>query len=233
MKNRLLSAIKAKIGHLKRRVETRVYKGLITAQKRKILVITGCGRAGTTFSAQALRSEGINIGHERLRKDGISSWYLVSGERNVPLGPSMADLDSIPKVVVHQVREPLAAISSIQVLGGPSWRFIANEVSIDADADSILLKSMKYYYYWNRMAEKISDHRVRAEYFEEDISYVLSTMKRSERLGTLKVSANDRINTRRHTRVTWEEMRREDSVLCLKIQNMAREYRYQISALET
>src|SRR5690606_37917435 len=116
---------------------------IIKWRKSKVLVITGCGRSGTTFSSKFLKGAGLAIGHERLNLHGIRSWYLVSNEGRVPFGPSDRDIKSLDLVVVHQVREPLAAISSMLSIGRLSWTFFCKEIPI-ADSDSKVLKAMKY-----------------------------------------------------------------------------------------
>lgn len=137
-----------------RKIQTSFYSFLIKLLGKKIIVITGCGRSGTTFSSKWMNLAGLNIGHERLLLDGVSSWYLLSHQDNVPIGPTRNDIKDLKKITIHQVREPLAAISSIQSLGKPSWDFLSKELPINLHEDSKVLQAMKYYYFWNLRAEK-------------------------------------------------------------------------------
>lgn len=44
-----------------------------------MLLITGCGRSGTHFTARLLQEIGLDVGHETLGKDGVASWkHIVS-----------------------------------------------------------------------------------------------------------------------------------------------------------
>lgn len=98
------------------------YKHLSEKQDRKIMVI-GCGRSGTTFTSKIFKTHNIKIGHERLDNDGISSWYLVSDQDEVFLGPSFNQIKNLNMPIVHQVRHPLKSISSMQAIGWPQLAF--------------------------------------------------------------------------------------------------------------
>jgi len=79
------------------------------------VVVTGCARSGTLFTARALAALGHRCGHEELftpdtvavpdfgPAQGDVSWLAAPFVGSLPPGT----------VVVHQVREPLAAIRSM------------------------------------------------------------------------------------------------------------------------
>ena len=46
--------------------------------QNKRCVIIGTGRSGTAYTSKLLRECGIDVGHEALGKDGVSSWYLTT-----------------------------------------------------------------------------------------------------------------------------------------------------------
>lgn len=217
--------MKEQISVIKRRIESFFYIKRILFAKRRIIVVTGCGRSGTTYSSKWLAEAGLSIGHERLRADGISSWYLVSDSKQVPLGPSYYFLRNINKLVIHQVREPLAAISSMQATGGPSWEFISNEIPIDIMNDSKVLKAMKYYYYWNLKAEKIAGYTVKVEHFDSQIREIFNK-EGVEISKTPNVNEQKKVNTRKHVKLNKNDLLSENQELALKIFKLAEKYGY-------
>jgi hypothetical protein len=64
--------------------------------------------------------------------------------------------------VVHQVRHPLAAISSCTTFKDESWRFICEHVECSPD-DSVLLRAAKYWLLWNERAQEGATWRIRVE----------------------------------------------------------------------
>ncbi|MEL7422698.1 MAG: hypothetical protein AAFN81_06895, partial [Bacteroidota bacterium] len=115
------------IRNLYRELEFRYnYRAVRKRNQEKIMII-GCGRSGTTYTSKLFKSFGYEVGHERLGKNGISSWMLVSDQTQVPIGPSFKDLRSLELPIVHQVRHPIKAISSLQATGHISWKFLASE----------------------------------------------------------------------------------------------------------
>jgi len=83
-----------------------------------MIVIIGCARSGTKYISSLFNKVGYDVGHEKLGKDGIASWGLVPDSGKVPYGPSFSELRGRDMTVIHQVREPLAAIASIETLAG-------------------------------------------------------------------------------------------------------------------
>ena len=134
-------------------------KSAAIAVKKKILV-TGCGRCGTKYFAAVLQSVGFQVTHERMGADGISSWYMATEAKRVPLGPPPANYTF--DHTFHLVRHPLTAIPSISSLKDESWDYISQYVLMDA-SDSKLLKSAKYWYFWNELTERKAKRLVRVE----------------------------------------------------------------------
>ena len=216
---------KSKISYYIRKLETHYYK-LILDKKRPLIIITGCGRSGTTFSSKVLRQMGLEIGHERLKKNGISSWYMVSQKKKVELGPSLYDLEKFEKIIIHQVREPLPAISSMLSTGSPSWRFLSYEIPIDIENDSKILKAMKYYFYWNKQTENITNIRIKAEEFTLSIEKILKEHNLNYNSGTVNIDKKTKVNTRKHNQLSWQDLTKEDEILAEKIKKLGEEYGY-------
>ena len=126
-------------------------------EDRQIIII-GTGRSGTAYTAKLLRGFGLDIGHETMGSDGISSWYLTDDTPN-DHSPSWEDFSELDPIIGHQLRDPLKAIPSLMTINNASWKFI-RESSITSFWDKkILLRSMRHWLEWNQAAfEKAEFH---------------------------------------------------------------------------
>jgi|688.fasta_scaffold25401_9 hypothetical protein len=196
------------------------------AETQKLLLITGCSRSGTTYVAEILSLAGLDIGHERLAGDGIASWTMAVDSDESPWGPASRGIHFVH--IWQQVRHPLRAISSIMnTEEQSSWEFICKYIPEIKKDDSLVVKSAKYWYYWNLMAEEKAEWRYRVE----DIDLVFNEMgQRLDRI--LNREALDivpkTINTRWPFHVlTWFELKKAlPKSLFSKIQKMAQRYGY-------
>lgn len=86
--------------------------------KRIPLAVIGNPRGGTGFMAQALKRFGLDIGHEALGVDGISSWLFAVPDTNLPFGEAGYACNSrfvSPEKTVAIVRTSPQAILSMQI----------------------------------------------------------------------------------------------------------------------
>ena len=171
---------------------------------------------------------GYDISHERLRKDGISSWYLVSDQKEVPLGPTYKQIKKLNLILVHQIRHPLMAISSMQAMGKPSWKFLSNEIPINIGKDSKILMAMKYWYYWNLKAEKKANISYSVENIDSVLPELLSNANFSSSIKN-EIVTNRKTNTRKHSNLNWSDLEREDYELTQKIKKMGIKYGYKVN----
>lgn len=131
-----------------------------TLPSRRRILITGCGRSGTKYTAMLLRLMGFDVGHESLGADGIVSWYLAANCDSSPYGPGSQGLEF--DHVFHQVRHPLQVIPSVGSLLEKSWKFVALHTGIDLE-EPVLLRSARYWLTWNEFAERKAAWRYRIE----------------------------------------------------------------------
>lgn len=96
-----------------------------------MFLITGCGRSGTTYITQVLQRCGLDVGHERMGRDGIVSGFYAFDAPKYP-GKHPTPRPQFD-VVLHQVRAPLAAIASLQT--GHSWDWVRPLLSLPARAN--------------------------------------------------------------------------------------------------
>ena len=134
------------------------------------IIIIGCGRSGTGFAAQALTANNIKVGHERIKENGISSWYLTpKPEKNKPyiLGPNYSVVSEHfknPKIY-HQVRHPIKSISSLITHDKGAWTYISHFTPNLKWNEKQPLMAMKHWLHWNLLAEENADITYRVDDF--------------------------------------------------------------------
>lgn len=87
-------------------------KSLMAEKKQKIKILgLGHPRTGTGFTSSILNSWGLEVGHEKLERDGVVAWQLAV--ENGPW-PYMADFPNVEsEILIYNVRDPRTSIPSI------------------------------------------------------------------------------------------------------------------------
>jgi len=189
----------------------------------KRIVIIGCGRSGTKFISKHLglihekhkpeRNPFKSIGRffglidkEKIPDKGIACWQAVVDDN------SYYTIESTD-YVLHQVRNPIDTISSCHAIKQKeSWNLIISNIKEINEDDSLLLKCMKYWYYWNKIAEK----RASKTYRIEDINSETPS------------DTNTRRDLDLYIKVSWSDMEKENSGLTSKIKSLAIKYGYNL-----
>lgn len=114
---------------------------------RKIIV-TGCGRSGTAYSAAIWRALGLDVGHEQWGEAGISAFQVAH-----PLHRKNYEWDKhingVPPIVFHIVRHPLNVISSW--MGRPDTLVGMLD---GAEQWEPLERCARYWLQWNQLVER-------------------------------------------------------------------------------
>lgn len=189
-----------------------------------MLAITGCARSGTNYISELFKKSGIDIGHERLGSKGISSWIIAN---NLKMwGASYKEVIEKYKDIpfMHQIRNPIHQISSMTTTS--NWNKICQVLPEINLTDNILLKSMKYWYYWNLSAELRCEFRYKIEDIEEVFQY-LCTIGGFKDVKMAEVPKN--INKRVHKDFTLTDFYKEDKELTKKILLLAKKYNYYLN----
>jgi hypothetical protein len=177
-------------------------------------IIIACPRSGTTYISELFQLNNIDIKHECIGEDGISSWTLVGQDDESPWGPSfkytMETFKDNQVEIYHQVRHPLDVISSMTTLKNVSFKYVQKHIPIENE-DSQLLKCMKFWYYWNIKAETMTDKR-----------YKLNDAK--EYFGFNNDLDNKKVNSRDHKNYTFNDLYVEDKELTNKIEILMDKY---------
>jgi hypothetical protein len=190
--------------------------------RRKLLII-GCGRSGTTYTANVLKRLGVVIEHEKDAEDGIVSWYMTVDD-NSPYGPKRGDY--VFDLIIHQVRNPLHVIASAHIFSQATWDFIGKHINHIDNDDPVLIKGAKYWYYWNLLAEK----RSRYSYKVEDFNLVAKKIIQEISIGQYSkepfIQQSKKTNTKKHITIDLKEIQKEDMNLYHNIIKLAKKYGY-------
>lgn len=203
------------------------------------ILITGCGRSGTNYVARALSSIGFPFSHEGFPLKGIAAWPLaVKTSEPMPWWMLFKQGDFIFKPVLHQVRHPLDVIASTQTFAQSSWRYIQKLIPLN-ESDSLLLKCMKYWHYWNLKAEEMAGWTYRVESFPGLFPEFCERMghpeliKKKDKFNRMIKTVNSRRDRLENNplrlskkSVTWIRLEAEDKELCARIRSQARKYGY-------
>lgn len=196
-------------------------------KKEKMLLITGCARSGTTYIAKILQESGLSIGHEKMLKDGVSSWYLACNPQKTKRGANPNKVRFAH--VFHQVRHPLKVISSVyRTEDRHSWNYIMKHVPEIKMQDSHLVKCAKYWYYWNLKAENEAEWTYRIE----DIDTILDEFgnrigKKIQQTALEEISKDVNTFGNPKREFTWEDLQKElPPELFEKIHTLAEKYGY-------
>ena len=199
------------------------------------ILITGCGCSGTEFISKFLSKCKINCCHED-DTDGnfsaISSWALAAKKDDCPWGKPYSKYNF--KYTLHQVRFPLETITSVMTKKSESWSFIEKNIDIEKN-DSLLTKSMKYWLYWNKMAEKISSWTYRIEDLENNLDEFFKKIGQSKitvdykkEFKSLPKNIGTRWNRNKKI-IRWEDLHQENDYLTEQIKKQAKQYGYEIN----
>jgi hypothetical protein len=218
--------------------------------ERKKLLITGCGRSGTLYTAEVWRSFGLDIQHERpmplhgsMGRDGAASWFMAVDDSNPPFGPGTTGYNF--EFVLHVVRHPLKVIASVAQFilqhGAPSPEYIerhAPETRLTfeehrtlAPKQQLILRAARYWYHWNRLTEQKADQTLQVE------QLVPALPSLCDKMGVEYVPGQvDKIPKNTNARwqyvreepwtLEWTELETLDSGLCNDIRGLAASYGY-------
>lgn len=228
-KYNFLNSRQRRLGKYKERCFYYIFFPVIKYRKSEKIGIIGCGRSGTKYVSELFMNQNKVVLHECLGLNGISSWCLVPKTYERHFGPSYFELEELGIPLVHQVRHPLKVISSVKTFGNKSWEFISKFIPVKK-SDSIILKGMKYWYYWNKMAEKRSIYTYRVENIDIHLEKIfeIGRFKIPVNFTELLDTTSRNVNTRNPNTLTWNDLENEDIELTKRIKHLARKYGYKI-----
>jgi hypothetical protein len=124
---------------------------------KKGILIVGTPRSGTGYVSQMLRNSGIQVGHECLMRDGMSSWLCAVNDPHTVFGPSrdqvFQEFDDVE--VYHQVRFPIQSIASFKTETKLACDYVKRHIKV-GDYYKDIKEGMRFWLLWNEISEKTS-----------------------------------------------------------------------------
>lgn len=201
------------------------------AQDKRFILITGCGRSGTHYITEVLKTGGLRVEHESSEgEDGCVSWAMAVHSWRV--WPYQEKNDVEFEHVFHQTRDPILVIESYyNLLYHPDrfeWMFVREHIPEINKNDSLLVHCAKYWYYWNLKVEQMAEWRYRIE----DLEDLLPEFEK--RLGIIiprdKLGQLPKHESRKGKKITWESLKNKlPSELFSNIKEMAIRYGYLVT----
>ena len=145
--------------------------------------------------------------------DGMSSWAQAYDTKDF-------------EVVLHQVRNPLPVIASCTTFLESTWDIALSREPRIAKTDSLILRGMKYWLYWNRHAESVAKMTYRVEAIPLDRIMRLLGRPYDGAFPDVPKDKNTRRGRLAYPEVTVDVLRATDSLLAEKILAQARRYGY-------
>ena len=186
--------------------------------KAGYVFITGTPRCGTQYIARCFQAIGIDIQHEAFGKRGIAAFYIVSflAERKEGL-------------VLHQVREPLKVIASMQTIKPKTWQLITNNTGIEPKPGDLTHAIMRLYLHLNSEIEKYYYFRYRIEDIDTVWLQLLNIMELPDQ-PLPDIPRNTHTRKGRFEPLSWTELESRDVELTKRIKDMAIRHGYEVES---
>jgi hypothetical protein len=194
-----------------------------------MLLVAGCPRSGTHYTAALLQHLGLRVAHEAVREDGTVSWvHITSGtyvvpERNRSKEVSNEGFDRI----LHQVRHPLKVISSMQTLRKCSWDYMARHISLDTRAP-VPVRAMKAWVEWNKLIEKKASWRFQIERIKDVFPEFLNQAGIQPVAYPVLPHEARESRTHRYNPLDWGHLIYSEPSLAREVAAMASRYGYEV-----
>jgi hypothetical protein len=198
-----------------------------TEPERQVAVVAAVHSA-TMYTAIVFQAIGLNVQHEGVGKHGgvgYSFCFMKKGQY-----PSGLSDDAL---IVHQVREPRATISSVRILEEQHWRHfqtfaIDNDIPWRPLRESPIKRAMQLWLIYNEASEAIAEFTYRVENIEEALPKILSLMGLPATTPFPIPDISKKVNTHFPTsQLSWNDLCEIDLDLCMRIQAKARQYGYE------
>lgn len=125
------------------------------------IAVLGHPRCGSGYASELLCALGVEVGHEAMQRDGISSWMFAVDDDSPWAFNAEARTRKFKyfKHVIHHVRDPRAAVASIirdNIHAPKSYEYrkkhILQSLNVDLDSfESNFTRAVASYVYWNEL----------------------------------------------------------------------------------
>jgi hypothetical protein len=190
----------------------------------KYFLVLGTPRSGLAYTTLVLRQLKLSVVHEGIGGDGACGWPFV---------PCVVDNPAINKLytrvtILHQVRNPLHSISSMQCLSEEAWSYIAHYLKMDLmKTNDLVFRGMQCWYHWNKMVEDKAIFTYRVEAMERVWGNICELL-RINRIVSFPLDISTNINTKAewYESLEEEDLLNSNSTLASRILSLGRRYGY-------
>lgn len=206
-------------------------------KEKRMLLITGSGRSGTTYAARTMQAIGLDIPHEKVGEHGTSSLFFLMDSAWYPMLPWYKGRNHVGERrsdfefahVVQIVRHPLKTIPSIgKIFNGLNFELFEEQGVIPKGIKNKMLRCAWTYYGLNMLAEKQAELRIQLERYRESWPALMRVIGYEGTPFPASVKpANRGLGFRAATPLTWEDLDALDPELSRNIKLMTRRYGYE------
>ena len=183
----------------------------------KYFLVLGTPRSGLAYTTMVLRQLKLSVAHEGIGADGACGWPFV---------PCIMPKSNI--TILHQVRNPLDSIGSMQCISEESWSYIGHYLKMDIMKTSdLIFRGMQCWYHWNKMVEDKAIFTYRVEDMERVWGNICELLKINKMISfPLDISTD--INTRAefYEPLETEDLLNSNSTLATRVLSLGTTYGY-------
>lgn len=162
-------------------------------REKRLLRVIGHPRCASAYMATIFMEQGVEIGHEKLLADGISSWMCAADDLRVPFGDAASYEIDFAHTVSH-VRDPRDALPSILLENGIPMSFNFRRLHLlrafDVDLarfGTAIERAVASLVYWYEMIERRQPARFfRVETAGDEIAEFVRTLGRDRPISALR-----------------------------------------------
>lgn len=116
------------------------------------IVVVGHPKSGTKYMSALLQCFGLDVQHEKLGVDGISSWQWAVVTNAVPFSFDKSSRSGMSiGHLIHVLRDPYKVVSSAMYLSRKSEKFRRQFVLIYSPETHPVIRTVQSYIGWNRL----------------------------------------------------------------------------------
>ena len=114
------------------------------------VLVTGHPRSGTGYASKCLQDIGLDVGHEKIGKNGISSWlWAANCHDNARWGDNYTDIN--PDITILVIRNPKDVIASTLFTCAQAYDWMDRFVNQN---ERSIMGACQYLLSWNKLALK-------------------------------------------------------------------------------
>jgi len=182
-------------------------------RKDRYIGLSAHYRGASHYMREVVKKCGFHIGHQAFGNDGVCSGAVAI--TRLPPGT----------ILIHQVRHPLKTITSVSRFMRDIKTVSGTFSYVDLNNDSKLLMAMKYWYYFNKVAEARNFYIYRVEDID-NVWHQITSLLDVDVPEVPNVKRNIGLHNMTEPYFTWNDLYREDAQLTESIKRMASRYGY-------